>query len=490
MSPANRIPVLVGAGVAAQREDDPLQALEPLGLMARALERAGADSGVPGLLQSANSIRVTKGFWAYSNPGRLLARHIGAVQARSELADIGILQTTPLAEAARAIATGEEDVAIVVGGEAKYRSLRESITGRNGPVTVQTDDRPDRLLQPKDEILSGLELQHGFAMPVQQYAVLENALRHAEGLGFEAHRREIAELWAGMSRIAAVNPDAWLREAVSEEELALASARNPMLAFPYTKRLTSQWNVDQAAALVLCSEAVADEWGVAADKRIYPVAAADSNFMAPVVRRCELARSIGFEATGRSVLEHAGIGIGEISHLELYSCFPVAVRLQMRAFGLQPGRSISECGGMAFAGGPLNNFVFQAMARMVGVLRRDPGSYALVTAVSGMLTKQGVSLWSSARPQPEFAFADVSAEVERGSRLADLEPQPSGPARVASYTVIYDGMEPASAVLVCDLPDGRRTLVRSLDRGFAERATREEICGRAVELSAGEPQLI
>ena len=98
--------------------------------------------------------------------------------------------------------------------------------------------------------------------------------------------------------------------------------------------------------------------------------------------------------------------------------------------------------------------------------------------------------YAQARPQTEFAFADVSAEVERGSRLADLEPQPSGPARVASYTVIYDGMEPASAVLVCDLPDGRRTLVRSLDRGFAERATREEICGRAVELSAGEPQLI
>ncbi len=487
---ARRRPVLVGAGVAAQREDDPLLGAEAIELMARALARAGADAGAPGLLSEADSIRVTKGFWGYSDPGRLLARRIGAARARTELAELGVLQTTLLAEAARAIASGEERIAVVVGGEAKYRSLRESITGRAAPVTAQTDEVPDRVLRPAEEILSPVELELGFAMPVQQYAVLENALRRADGVGVAAHRREIGRLWAGMSRVAAGNPDAWLRAAVAEDELAGESERNPMLAFPYTKRLTSQWNVDQAAALLLCSEEVADAAGVPPERRVYPWAAADSNFMAPVVRRRELARSPGFERAGARVLERAGLGIDDIAHLELYSCFPVAVRVQMRAFGVGSERAITECGGMAFAGGPLNNFVFQALARMVGVLRADPGTFGLVTAVSGMLTKQGVTLWSTRPPRDEFSFDDVSAEVARHSPLAELEPRPVGPARIASSTVLYEGGRPVSAILVCDLPDGRRALARSLDAALVECATVEEIGGRGVELGPAGPRLL
>ena len=37
---------------------------------------------------------------------------------------------------------------------------------------------------------------------------------------------------------------------------------------------------------------------------------------------------------------------------------------------------------------------------MASVLRDAPGSTGLVTAVSGMLTKQGVSLWSSEPRSP------------------------------------------------------------------------------------------
>ncbi len=484
-----RRPVLVGAGVASQREDDPLRAVEAIELMARALARAGADAGAAGLLREADSIRVTKGFWGYSDPGRLLARQVGAARARTELAEIGVLQTTLLGEAARAIAAGDEQVAVVVGGEAKYRSLRESITGRVAPVTAQTDEMPDRLLRPAEEILSPIELEHGLVMPVQQYAVLENALRRADGVGVAEHRREIGRLWAGMSRVAAGNPDAWSRAVATEDELAGESEHNQMLAFPYTKRLTSQWNVDQAAALLLCSEKVADAAGVPPERRVYPWAAADSNFMAPVVRRRELARSPGFERTGARVLERTGIGIGDIAHLELYSCFPVAVRLQMRALGIGPERAITECGGMAFAGGPLNNFVYQALARMVGVLRADPGTLGLVTAVSGMLTKQGVTLWSTRPPRQEFTFDDVSGEVARCSPLAEIEPRPAGPAQIASTTVLYEGGRPAAAILVCDLPGGRRALARSMDPELVEHATIEEIGGRGVELGSAGPRL-
>ena len=82
-----RTPVLVGAGVATQRNDDAGAALEPIELMAIALERAADDAGAVGLLARADCIRVPKGFPPYADPGRLLARRFGA-DARTELAGI------------------------------------------------------------------------------------------------------------------------------------------------------------------------------------------------------------------------------------------------------------------------------------------------------------------------------------------------------------------------------------------------------------------
>ena len=67
---------------------------------------------------------------------------------------------------------------------------------------------------------------------------------------------------------------------------------------------------------------------------------------------------------------------------------------------------------MTFAGGPLNHFVLQALDRMVAALRGDPGSLGVATAVSGMLTKQGVTLWSS-EPGPGFQFLDVDEPMAR-----------------------------------------------------------------------------
>ena len=54
-------------------------------------------------------------------------------------------------------------------------------------------------------------------MPVHQYAIMETALRHAEGRSIEAHRGEVARLWADFSRVAAANPDAWPRSEMQAE---------------------------------------------------------------------------------------------------------------------------------------------------------------------------------------------------------------------------------------------------------------------------------
>lgn len=487
MSVSPRTPVLVGVGAVVQRCDDPRDGLEPLELMIAALERAADDAGSRALLAQANSIRAPRGFWDYPDPGRIIAQRFGANAARTQVAEIGILQTTLFGLAAQAIAAGDEDVVLVTGAEAKYRSLRAQVTGLPAPMTEQAPVEPDSVLRPAREIWSQLEADLGLLMPVNQYSIMETALRHAEGLNIEAHRREVARMWAGFSEVAATNPYAWNRTPVSADEI-YGGRGNRMLAFPYTKLHNSQWNVDQAAGLILCSVAAARAAGVPPQKWIYPLAVADSNHMQPLSERAELHRSHGFRVAGRQALETAGLRIDEVAHLELYSCFPIAVRTQVRELGVAAGRQLTVSGGMAFGGGPLNNFVLQAMVRMAEILRGDPGSAGVVTAVSGMLTKQGVSVWSSQAPSRPFEFADVTAEVAAAMPAREVVGDYQGPATIAAYTVVYDGDRPMRAVMICDLPDGRRTLAITNETPLAAAMTQDEHCGRQVVI--GEDRVV
>jgi len=479
-----KTPVLVGAGAVQQRIDDATQALEPIDLMIRALTAAGADAGVPELLTVADSVRAPRGFWDYPDPCRQIANHFGATQAHTLVAELGILQTTLFGEAARDIAAGTADVVLIVGGEAKYRALRAQLAGIRVGLTKEIGE-PDVVQRPTSEILSMRELNAGLGMPVGQYAMMDNALRAAEGQSIDAHRREVAELWAGMSRVAVDNPAAWNREPCSADAIREPVGKNRMLAFPYTKLHNSQWNVDQAAGFILCSAATAERYGIPRTKWILPLAVADSNHMLPMTERAEPHRSFGFFHAGRRALAHIGCGIDDVAHLELYSCFPIAVRVQMREMQVARDRAITLTGGMAFAGGPLNNFVLQAMVKLVETLRADRGSIGMITAVSGMLTKQGVSLWSSEPHGPGFEFADVTAEVERDALQRDIIDGAAGSARVVTYTVIYSGDTPSVGLLLCDLDTGGRALVEVRDAAWMEAMTREEFCGRTVQLRDG-----
>ena len=482
MSLDSRTPVLVGVGAVQQRLDDPRAALEPVELMIAALERAAVDAGSRELLARANSIRVPRGFWDYPDPGRIIAARFGATAAWTQVAEIGVLQTTLFGHAAEAIASGEEEVVLVVGGEAKYRSLRAQLTGVPAPLVLQSNVEPDSVLRPEREIWSALEADLGLMLPVTQYSIMETALRHAEGLSIEAHRREVARLWADFSRVAADNPYAWNRKSVSAEDITGARGGNRMLAFPYTKLHNSQWNVDQAAGLIFCSVAAARAAGVPESQWVFPLAVADANHMVPLSERAELHRSHGFRIAGRRALEIAGLGIGAVAHLELYSCFPVAVRVQARELSIPAGRRLTVTGGMAFAGGPLNNFVLQALVRMAEILRAARGSAGMVTAVSGMLTKQGVSLWSAQPPAEPFRFADVTREVARATKTVEVVGDYEGPASIAAYTVLYDGDAPVRAVLICDLSAGRRALAVTTDRQLAAAMIEREYCGRTVRI--------
>jgi acetyl-CoA acetyltransferase len=220
-----RTPVLVGAGVAHQRSDDPAEALEAVDLMVTAVERAGDDAQAPGLLEQARVVFVPRGTWRYRDPGRIVAESVGA-NARTVVAELGVLQSTPFTRACRAIANGDLDVALVVGGEAKFRDLRSHITGVAVDDTLQADDvAPDERIVPADEIIPGPERAAGFMSAPLMYSAVETALRTAVGETVTENAHATAELWAGFSRTAAENPDAWRRDPVAPELLEHPSTR-------------------------------------------------------------------------------------------------------------------------------------------------------------------------------------------------------------------------------------------------------------------------
>lgn len=481
-----RGPVLVGVAAVSQREPDPEKGVESASLMAAALERAADDAGSRELLSRADRIYVPRGFTAYQDPGRLVADRVGATQARSVLVEIGVLQTSLFGHAARAIQQGEAEVVLVTGGEAKYRQRQAEKAGSVALVTQQNDVAPDEVLRPAAEIMHPLEIETGLVMAVRQYAVMESALRHAQKQPLEAHRSQLGALWERFNRVARENPDAWSPEPVSASQIANASDSNRMLAFPYTKLHNSQWNVDQAAGLILCSQERARQCGIPEDRWIHPRAVAESNHMVPLVCRRELHRSPGFALAGARALEAAGLQLSELTKRELYSCFPVAVRIQALELGISEELPLTVTGGMAFAGGPLNNFVLQAAVRMAQLLRAD-GGHGLLDAVSGFITKQGVSIWSTTPGPDGFHYDDVSEEAARATALVPVAARGEGAGRVAGYTVLYESgrPEPDRAAAYVDLADGRRAIGVTTDGDWMQEMMRTELCGERVRVADG-----
>jgi len=210
--------------------------------------------------------------------------------------------------------------------------------------------------------------------------------------------------------------------------------------------------------------------------------------MLPLVHRAELHRCAAFRIAGRRAAELAGLRIAHLAHFELYSCFPVAVRVQQRELGIPRQLPVTVTGGMAFAGGPLNNFVLQAAVRLAQRLREEPGAAGMLNAVSGMLTKQGVSLWSS-RPGPGFAVEDVSAQAERETSRVPVAEGFSGTARIVGYTVLYDGDRATQTIVLCDTGSGERAVAVGTDPALAEAGVSRELIGSEVAIGSGEVHL-
>ena len=77
-------------------------------------------------------------------------------------------------------------------------------------------------------------------------------------------------MYAYFSKVASRNKDAWIDSALDANEIKNVTKKNSLQAFPYNKYHCTSWNINQSAAIIVCSEKIADDLDIPQEKRVYP----------------------------------------------------------------------------------------------------------------------------------------------------------------------------------------------------------------------------
>ena len=485
-----RTPVVVAVGQVEQRCDDPAQALEPTALLAEAARAAAADAGAPGLLGSLDTIAVINILsWKYRDPAALVAAELGIDVARTvQTDDGGNYPQTLLNRACNDIQAGRAD-AVMIGGAETWRA-RSAIrkTGGELPWTHQADDvAPTQQVSNAEPLGHPGEWARRVMMPVEIYPLFENAHRAAEGWSIDEHRDRLARLWAGFSQVAVDNPHAWIRRGYTAAEIRDATPSNRMIGFPYTKVMNANNAVEQAACFVVTSVQRARDLGIASDRWVFPWSGSDAHEHWYVSHRSSFAEAPAIRLAGQAALELAGVGVDDLAHVDVYSCFPSAVQIAAKELGLGTDRPLTVTGGLSFAGGPWNNYVSHSIATMVEVLRAGDGSPGLVTANGGFLTKHAFGVYANRPPTQPFAHRDLQAEVDVLPRVELAEEIDANAGRnvtVETSTVMHDReSQPERGIVAVRLADGRRAWGNTTDPDTMAVFITEETRGRSGSLT-------
>lgn len=473
--PDSRTPVIVGAAQAIQRPGDwtiAADARGPIELMTAAAREAADDAGSAALLRRLGWIAVVGGFWTYRNPGQVIADQLGAGGARTALTAIsGSAPLDAVGLAAQRIADGQLDVALIVGGEARWsqRQLRQ-LGEEPAWITADGSTEPESVGGfPAEMIEEAREL----GSAATAYALFDDSRRIARGDAMDAHRDDIAALWARFNAVAADNEFAWSRLRKTAGEIREPSPRNRMIAFPYTVDMVANNTVDMASATLICSLSAARSAGVDPDRFVYPHVSVHGHETWRIVDRQILHQAPRLAEIGRTAYEYAGISGEDVSHVDLYACFPAIVRMSAVALGIDIDRTLTLTGGLGFAGAPVANSSGQALAAMVPRVRR--GGHGLIHANGGNATKHAVGIYANTPPRRPFR------RIELNGGDVQLRPEPStaepASGHVEAATVAYDRQGPTHVVAAIRDQSGRRTLSKSSDADLITEATTNGVGG-------------
>jgi acetyl-CoA C-acetyltransferase len=151
--------------------------------------------------------------------------------------------------------------------------------------------------------------------------------------------------------------------------------------------------------------------------------------------------------------------------------------------GIPDDRPLTVTGGLAYAGGPGNNYTTHAIVNMVERLREQPGSKGLVTALGWYITTHAVGVYGTAPSENGWRRPDAEADQREidAAPHPQLAERPDGPATIETYTVVHDREgEPDYAIVIGRLEDGSRFIANTAqDRSLLETMVDTEMIGVA-----------
>lgn len=471
-------PVVVG--VAAIQQKGNFEELdEALILMDKAAKSAVGDVGNDAIKNYIDEIRVPKGFWKYRDPGKWIAENNNFKKnPTTYVTKIGVLQQNLINEACLKIERGEIEASLIIGGEARYKNLRSKIEKKSFKEK-KLEENPDFYIKAKQDLYGDEELEALGAMAVGYYAVIETALRKAHNEELSEHKEKVGKQYKLFSDLALKNKNAWADEAFSEEEIIFDSKKNKLMAYPYNKLHCTSWNVNQSAALILCSEKVADKLKVDASKRVYPIASTENNHMISVQQRPKLYESFGMNYAAKTIKNFINKSEIDIDAYDLYSCFPAAVRMFKDSLEIDDDKPLTVTGSMPFAGGPLNSYVLHSSVAMIERIRTNKISYGLVTGVSGMMTKQSFCVWGKEYKEG-FMHSDVTKKVQSEELPLNLSSKLDGEGKIVGYTFFKSKDRNLIAVLYLEDDDNHRKVVTSNKLDFIDLLKDQEWVGKRI----------
>ena len=473
-------PVLVGIG-SLQQKGSFEQLDEALILMEQATLKAIDDTNAPDIKNYIDEIQIPKGFWDYRNPGKWIAEKHGFSKPMTSIAKIGILQQSLINSACKKIIDGEIRASLIVGGEARHKmiqALKEGLTYEEMSLT----ENPDHYVKAKEDLYVTEEIDALGMMAVGYYAIIESAMRYKDKKSLREHEDFLGNYYERFSQIASKNPHAWNHKIFTAEEIKTPSSKNQRIAYPYNKLHNSSWNVNQASALILTSDEIADKLKIPADKRVYPLISSETNHMIGVIQRPDLTAPIGLKLAADYLLDEAAKNNIEPTFYELYSCFPIAVQLFAKALSIPDNIDKTITGGMPFAGGPLNNYMLHATAQALMKIRENNSEVALITGVSGMMTKQALAIWGK-NPAMNFASKDVTKEAEKLELPVPMSSLSSGEGKVIGCTTLYEKNQPLKAVFYAEDSQSHRLVLTSTKSEIIKQVEEEECVGKKINYS-------
>jgi acetyl-CoA C-acetyltransferase len=195
---------------------------------------------------------------------------------------------------------------------------------------------------------------------------------------------------------------------------------------------------------------------------------------------------------GKQAFAMAGVDVGDLSYIDLYSCFPSAVEIGCQELGLaiDDPRGLTITGGLPYFGGPGNNYVMHSIVTMMDKLRASPGKFGLCTGNGWYVTKHSAGIYATTPTTGAWRREDPKSYQKDIDSMAHPEvvEKPNGNALVETYTVVVDRRGKRFGIVIGRLEDGKRFLAHTPDDDATLNwMTSSEILGQHGKVTSGEP---